>query len=466
MTNTKNKNSCAMTAVVTLFMNIFLVVNLSYADCRPDILLLFFFNGALFYAFTLRALFKHPYSLELMFWIFMFYFMFFAPLVQYTRHDFPWGRLNDTAVWSANVILFLFSLSFIIGTSLYKAKKREIKRNDGFFISEPIESSTSFSAVLLMISGFIFLLALRRKGVSGLFVGRNENVGLYEGTNSSISMLVTSISIAFLTFATAYAFSLAKKQRGLQRYVLPFLQFACLLLSYFPTSIARYSVACIYIGLILIVVNRFERGSSFYWFFTVALVFLFPLMNLFRYQNLFEADISKFLAEFSKRFFSSYTDGHYDAFAMLGQTVQYVKRNGFSYGYQLLGSVLFFVPRTFWPNKPIGSGATIMETLRKDFTNVSCPLMGEAYINFGYAGVIVFALLVGYWVSRLDTSYWQAQEECENCGSVYLFLLSLFFFMLRGDLLSSWAYTMGFVAVAFVLRVAYRHFDISNLRSE
>lgn len=463
MTNTKTRNSCAMTAVVTLFISFFLVTNLSYADCRPDILLLFFVNGALFYCFTLRALFKHPYSLELMFWVFMFYFMFFAPLVQYTRHSFPWARPADTEVWEANVLLFIFSICFILGTKLYKPSKKKTSYRDlGRFITEPIESSTSFSVILLMISGFILLLALRRKGISGLFVGRNEDVGLYEGTNGSISMLVTSSSIAFLTFATAYSFSLAKCQRGLQRYILPVFQFLCLLLSYFPTSIPRYSVACIYIGLLLIVMDRFDRGSHFYWFFTVALVFLFPLMNLFRYSSLSEANISTFLEGFFKRFFRSYTEGHYDAFSMLCQSIKYVKLYGFSYGYQLLGSVLFFVPRTFWPDKPIGSGATIMETFRKDFTNVSCPFMGEAYINFGYIGVVLFALAAGYWTTRLDANYWQDREKGEGRSSIYLFLLSLFFFMLRGDLLSSWAYMMSFVAVAFVLRMIYRHFDLAK----
>lgn len=458
MTNTKNKNSCAMTAVVTLFMNIFLVVNLSYADCRPDILLLFFLNGALFYAFTLRALFKHPYSLELMFWIFMFYFMFFAPLVQYTRHDFPWGRLNDTEVWKANVLLFIFSVCFVIGTKLYREKGDKTNRSRGFFITEPIESTGSFSTVLLMVSLLLLAYTVRRKGISGLFVGRSENVSVYAGENSSVSMLTGSVANAFLTFATAYAICLAQRQKGFQRYLLPFLQLFCLLLCCFPTTLSRNKMACIYIGLLLVLFKNFNKGSLFYWFFIGALIFLFPFMELFRFNGLLDANITGFFNNFTDRFFTSYTEGHYDAFFMLGQTIKYVSLHGCSHGYQLLGSVLFFVPRVFWPDKPIGSGTTVAEFLRKDFTNVSCPLMAEGYINFGIAGVVLFALIVGYWVSRLDSSSWKQMENENKGGAVYVFILPMFFFILRGDLLSSWAYTMGFVATAYVLQVIYRHF--------
>lgn len=470
MFHTQAKKSYAVTAIATFFILMFLTLNLSYTGCRADILMLFFVNGAVFYIFTLRSLSKYSYSLELMFWIFMLYFMFFAPLVQYTRGSFPWGRVDAQLVWQSNLLLLLFSLSFKCGTRLYKNKEKkdqkEKRHNLLSFITDPIESSTSFSVVLLLISICILLYTIRSKGLSGLIVTRGENTSLYSGESSSLALLTSSLVSAFLTFATAYAFCIMPKEQRLKHRPLVLMQMLCLLLCCFPTALSRNKMACIYMGLLLIMFRPLHKGARFYWFFTFALIFMFPFMELFRHSTFAEVEIMEFINSFSDRFFESYTEAHYDAFSMLGYAIRYTQVHGFSYGRQLLGSLLFFVPRSIWPTKPIGSGATIMESLHREFTNVSCPLVGEGYINFGIAGVVLFGLAVGYLVSWLDTRYWSSSNNNEQSRAAYVFLLPMFFFMLRGDLMSSWAYTMGYVAVAFMLHLVCRYLSFSRLQKE
>ncbi len=483
MLEVRKKSSYAITAIATAFIMIALALNISYENCRVDILLLFFTNGVIFYGFMMRSLTKQPYSLELMFWFFMFYFMFFAPLIQYSRNSFPWGRLGTTTIVQVNFLLLLFACCFKCGTKLYRHRRGrapapketqpeetptedETKREGGRdflrFLTDPIESSVSYSIFLLFFSFLILLYTLQSKGLAGMLVSRGDNVSLYQAENSSLYMLVTSVTNAFLTFSTAYAICLAHKQKGVQRFILPTLHFLCLLLCCFPTALSRNKMACIYIGLLLVMFHSFSKGSIFYWFFSLALVFMFPFMELFRYTSLTEVNVSEFISGFSDRFFESYTEAHYDAYAMFGQTIKYTQTHGFAYGHQLLGSLLFFVPRVIWPTKPIGSGATIMEAQYRDFTNVSCPLVAEGYINFGLVGVILFGLIVGYMVSRFDIKYWSNVDKDNKNKSAYVFILPMFFFIMRGDLMSSWAYTMGFAVVAYCLRLGYRFFGISR----
>lgn len=136
-------------------------------------------------------------------------------------------------------------------------------------------------------------------------------------------------------------------------------------------------------------------------------------------------------------------------------TIDYVEKNGVTYGKQLIGSVLFFVPRLIWPNKPLGSGQLIgnylMENYSMWFNNVSNPLPSEGYINFGLIGVMFFGFLlskIGHWVEDLKQNYGWV---------VYLYISNHMIFILRGDLLSSLSYLIG---ILFALLIFPKFIDI------
>jgi hypothetical protein len=88
------------------------------------------------------------------------------------------------------------------------------------------------------------------------------------------------------------------------------------------------------------------------------------------------------------------------------------------------------------------------ESLGWTFTNVSCPLPGEAYINFGAFGIILFGIGSGFISKLMDRFYWEKKSDVKTKFDVlYAISLMMFFFMLRGDLLSSWAYMVAFISV-------------------
>ena len=85
--------------------------------------------------------------------------------------------------------------------------------------------------------------------------------------------------------------------------------------------------------------------------------------------------------------------------------------------------------------------------------NLSCPLPFEGYINFGVIGLIVFACFIGILFSSLDEYRWRESTATSSdiISAYYPFLLGFSFFAMRGDLMSSFSYTVMFLAAGLVL---------------
>ena len=179
-------------------------------------------------------------------------------------------------------------------------------------------------------------------------------------------------------------------------------------------------------------------------------------MDAFR-NNAFEnVNFVKAFQNIFKDFTLYYTEGHFDAYSMLIQTLRYVKIHGIEWGRQLLGNVLFFIPRKFWENKPVGSGYTIMESLGRQFKNVSEPLLAEGYINFSIVGLLVFGFLLGMVSKMLDEFFWKNAGNENNDTYTYLdiiypFGMMFLFFIMRGDMLSSISYFTAYIAISLLL---------------
>ena len=114
-----------------------------------------------------------------------------------------------------------------------------------------------------------------------------------------------------------------------------------------------------------------------------------------------------------------------------------------TWGQQLLGTLFFFVPRSIWLSKPVGSGHFLITQMKGDFANVSMPYFAEGYINFGLIGIIIFTMMLAYLTGRLDGKFWTpSKKKCPQDG-YYLILCGAIMFIMRGDLMSSGAYTLG-----------------------
>ena len=222
------------------------------------------------------------------------------------------------------------------------------------------------------------------------------------------------------------------------------LLFVFLLISVPPTGVARLYAAAVYIPVVLFLLPFLKKRNNFVLLFCFGILVIFPLFNIFReYSAKVSFDISSS--------FSQFKDLHFDAYSMM---MRVIKDDIVTYGNQLLGALLFWVPRSIWPSKPIGSGFFVAEQTNLSFNNISMPFWGEGYINFGYFGVAIFAIVLAVFIARTDSKFWNITvKQGRNLDTIlYYLLLGLLMFVLRGDMMSGTAYTCGIVCSYYFIK--------------
>ncbi len=244
----------------------------------------------------------------------------------------------------------------------------------------------------------------------------------------------------------------------INEYILIFISGLITLLLNFPTATARFYVFTVYLGIIVYFIKPDHKKAFFYLSLLVISLLGSNILDAFRYSDKFS------LTNLSIKFnIASFFVGHFDAYENFVHTIQYVELNGITWGNQLLGVLLFWMPRSIWINKPIGTGAFIaQEHLSKYYIvyndNLSAPFIEEMYINFHVLGVLfgtfMFGILLGlidygYRLSNLNSRFAQVKPMY---ALLYPVLLGLLLFLLRGDALSSFAYSSGMIAAYATIR--------------
>ena len=229
---------------------------------------------------------------------------------------------------------------------------------------------------------------------------------------------------------------------------------ACALLTNFPLTMSRFLEAAIAIAYICMALRR-QRVTSLWLLvvFWLGFIVAMPFLNLFRLSSVQNADYGSLKQQTLQ---SVVTGGDFDAYMMMVATVSFGQNpNSITMGRQLAGSVLFFVPRNMWPDKPGGSGTLVVQNTVLNFYNLSEPLPAEGYVNFGVPGVVLFAVGFGWLLGALDKRYWTdmawADRTRPNLLAItYPLLIGLIIFIMRGALLSSFAYSMGLVGACWI----------------
>lgn len=149
--------------------------------------------------------------------------------------------------------------------------------------------------------------------------------------------------------------------------------------------------------------------------------------------------------------------GHFDTYSNFALIVN---EKIITWGKQLLGVFLFWIPRAVWPTKPVGSGHHLANELNLIYSNISCNYFAEGYINFGYIGIFLFILILALITAKMDKAYWIMGLNLEKnlFHIIYYVMLGFSFFIMRGDLMSSFAYLVGSV---FAILITYK---IGNIK--
>jgi oligosaccharide repeat unit polymerase len=137
-----------------------------------------------------------------------------------------------------------------------------------------------------------------------------------------------------------------------------------------------------------------------------ALLFFYPMKTIGRMaqEGASVAEISESSGEIL-RDVAAGQNGDQTVLDQLASSLTLIDRAGrFYYGSTYLVLLSSPIPRQWWPDKP-GQGDHI-----RDFSTPSRPMaemgmvmtfIGEYYLNFGYAGVLLISFLTAYWLARI-----------------------------------------------------------------
>lgn len=211
----------------------------------------------------------------------------------------------------------------------------------------------------------------------------------------------------------------------------------CTVVALFPTSLPRNQLAALALPLFMLTVAPLRHNKVLTLFLIVMMGTVFPLLNLAKVQLYFEPYT-----------FTGYDFDSYQNFALV------IDNGLITNGRQLLGTLLFWVPRAIWPGKPIGSGPELANSLHSSFINISMPIFGEGYINFGIAGVIIFTLAAALIFRLLDVKF---DIHRVTPGSIiYLITLGSALFILRGPLMQGVSSLCALIISALIVYLPAR----------
>lgn len=255
-----------------------------------------------------------------------------------------------------------------------------------------------------------------------------------------------------------------------------------------PEARRRPAVVLPWAGLLVVnaIVNN-PISNPRYWFLTVLFALLFTVFPrspvMYRAALALGLAVALLVFPFTDRFRYD-EDGRraletdsvleplvvkdYDQLNMFANTVTFADDgHGHSYGEQLMGAALFFVPRGVWADKPEDTGFLVGGWMGTDSANLSSPLWAELWLDFGPLGMSLAFAGVGYLAARTDRRYVRRTVDDPSPGNVLAVVVPVLagysFILLRGSLLQA-SGRIGIALLCLALVTTFRPRPGSELR--
>lgn len=367
---------------------------------------------------------------EFIFWLFSYVFFGLAPTVQ-LRAD----ALATTTLGLDPALDTPTAVTGAVGIASFAV---------GFFIARRVRTKTETTSVTTSISVFrLSVLTVIAIGASGYYVSRLGPGVLFSSRaefstlsnliwpDPTTSAMIAAVSSFPIVIAAHGWWSIGRSSRDRRARAIAWITTVIALLVTNPISSARYHFGVVW-GSFLGPLGAYRtrlRTSLTMIAIVFGLMFVFPLADMFRRATGASAERAGFLAEYEG-------NGDYDAFGQLSNAILYDATMPFRFARQFLGIVFFWVPRSIWSDKPTGSGVLLGEFREYRFTNLSAPIWAEILLSFGFVGVVVVSVLLGYLLGRLDSRSLVAKPSpiAEIAGYVFPFYLLI---LMRGSLLQA-----------------------------
>lgn len=413
----------------------------------------FLLNGALSLYGFLTSNVGDGISFRVIFWFFNLFFLTVAPLAQYLTGTWIFEITDSTLFLTANALILAFSGAYMLGYrrgtgwARRSGRRPRVKR----YVSIAGTRLMGLSALSVAIAAVIMIMA--EGSWSGAVVNRVFGV---EGLlGFAVGFVVRPM--VFFAFLLQLVFAQTRPKLKFSHLFMAVMTGLAALSLNFPSVSSRFYVFAIYLGLLAVLrPPTSDRWRSAY------LIFLLVLVSFVPHELLAVGTLQSF--SLASYFYS----GNFDTYENFLHGIEFVRDNGIVWGKQLLGPLFFWVPRAFWSDKPVGTGAFVASTYLTQrfqvwYSNLSAPLIEEGYINFSMLGIVVFGLIAGMLTAFADLKYREHLQSWPRATApqvlpkgfttyrvLYPVAVGLFLFVLRGDLLSSTAYTF-LIVLAFIV---------------
>jgi hypothetical protein len=378
---------------------------------------------------------------DIVLFIFSWLFLDLAPKVQLL--SMPQRLVNTSTVdvgtvATTNLVCALFMVTFTIVYAI-------LSRHAEVAAAPAAAPQQEFTARGIGIAVFICVLV----------VGVAAPLAYHSVGNEEAATPAKLIMSRFLLFLPSATFLILLNETIRSRRKLLFSRVCVLLLMFILVAITenpytekRNALGPVYLGLILVLFQNWFSSRNRRMFLLVSgMVLVFPAIAVFTQNH--KAILGQFsMNQFWEQIADHYFSINYDSWANVYTSVEIVRVHGLQWGHQLLGSLLFFVPSSLWTSKPLATGIFLGNYLTAHydmwFTNLSAPLVGEGYLDFGYAGVVVYAAVMAYVVTLLNSLARRQDKWAALPMAIYASVFLMI--VLRGSLMIA----MGFAVAAFL----------------
>lgn len=385
--------------------------------------------------------------------VFFLLFFYVAPIIQISNNKLP-----NTMMLKLGLILKSIMLTNIFLLTYYLLRfKIKIKfkvRNKGYkkeYYEFRFFKTTTF---ILYIIFFIVLIPQLPKLLNSL----TGNVYISQVVDESgriKELIIKSCLFLIPLFISTYNIYLSKIKKFKWINCIIALLLLLLVKNFFVEN--RGTIAPIYLSILVYLIKDKLDMRKLTILLIGIFIFAYPVVEQIVHSNIRLIDFfdgtQSFKSLFEINYFDHFLKLDYDAWSNFLATIEYTQVYGFSYGLQLLGSLLFFVPRVMWPLKPIATGETVgrylMATTGMWFYNLSNPLISEGYIDFGIIGVVLYGAILGIVSKEIRNM----SRSNSYVSFVAIFISMQMFLFLRGDMLSSISFLIASIIGVYLLPI-------------
>jgi hypothetical protein len=423
----------------------------------------------------------------MLFYVFIYVFMGVQPLLSIWSNVFPHSEL----IFTDNMISFCIFI-MIIGMAGFEAGYCRFKKEtqEAHLLKEPLQiirktqrvMSINLLWLLSIFLTLLFALSIMKFGPNAFLGSRDGGLSFGEFQGPETSSTENTLFIfglrgltATLLFITIYMWKTGKLvlpqyNKGKLRRVFIYVILINLLISNPLNAPRLWSGAVLLTSLFLSL--KWKGPKSFLTWSSIAclgMLLLFsgldPRLIVSRQLvNNGEITLSGTAKQVAINIGNLPGDYNFDAFQMIFYTTVYTEKNGYSLGNQLLLPAFFWVPRSIWSSKPIGTPDIVAAHADFSSLNVSSPLWSEGYINFGIPGVFLFLFLFGRAARLGDNALSNLTVRPVFSTIISSFFAANTFILLRGDLTSGTMYLQMIALFVFIYTVIGK-INMSKMKS-